>query len=171
MLAQGTSAGYEEQGLRKLARRGIAEAYLRALGRGTGGGVDAGSLQRGFAMAEWLAGSSVQQALSDAAQRTRFSDPRLQELLRQEQDIGRELDVLYRYINQQASEPRQTPQVNEQMRQRIARLSQQRQQLRLPLRQSPRRADGAAARRRRSPSGDEDEIFVQILSTSGGSYV
>ena len=101
-------------------------------------GADAGSLQRGFAMAEWLAGSSVQQALSDAAQRTRFADPKLQELLRQEQDLGRELDVLYRYINQQASEaePRQTPQINEQMRQRIARLSQQGQQLRLQLRQS-----------------------------------
>lgn len=178
MLAQGTSAGYEEQGLRKLARRGIAEAYLRALGRGTGGGADAGSLQRGFAMAEWLAGSSVQQALSDAAQRTRFADPKLQELLRQEQDLGRELDVLYRYINQQASEaePRQTPQINEQMRQRIARLSQQGQQLRLQLRQSfpqyeqmvrPRPPTTAQIAERL----DEDEVFVQILSTAGGSYV
>ena len=55
-------------------------------------------------MAEWLSGSSVQQALNDAAQRTLFPDPKLQEMLRSEQDLQRELDVLYRYMNQQSSQ-------------------------------------------------------------------
>lgn len=174
MTPQGTSAGYEEQGLRKLARKSIAEAYLKALGNGA----DEKALERGFSMAEWLSGSSVQQALSDAAQRTRFSDPQLQEALRSEQDIQRELDVLYRYMNQQASEAaaKQTPQVNEQMRQRMTQLSQQRQQQRLQIRKSfpqyeqmvrpsPPTVKEIAAQLR------DDEIFVQILSTSVGTYV
>jgi CHAT domain-containing protein len=174
MTPQGTSAGYEEQGLRKLARKSIAEAYLKALGDGA----DAKALERGFTMAEWLSGSSVQQALSDAAQRTRFTDPALQEALRNEQDIQRELDVLYRYMNQQAAESgaRQTPQVNEQMRQRMTQLSQQRQQLRLQIRKSfpqyeqmvrpsPPSVKEISSRLR------EDEVFVQILSTSLGTYV
>jgi CHAT domain-containing protein len=174
MTPQGTASGYEEQGLRKLARKSIAQAYLKALGDSA----DAQSLERGFAMAEWLSGSSVQQALSDAAQRTRFPDPALQELLRTEQDIGRELDVLYRYMNSQASEAvaKQTPQVAEQMRQRVADLSRQRQQLHLEIRKLFPQYDQMI--RPRPPSVKElstqlgeDEVFVQTLSTEGGTYV
>lgn len=174
MAPQGTMTGYEEQGLHKLARKSIAEAYLKALGDRA----DAASLARGFAMAEWLSGSSVQQALSDAAQRTRFPDPQLQDALRREQDIQRELDVLYRYMNQQASAAsvKQTPQVAEQMRQRVAQLAQQRQQLHLQIRQSfpqyeqmvnprPPTVKDVAAQLA------DDEVFVQILSTSLGTYV
>lgn len=174
MTPQGTAAGYEGQGLRKLARHSIAEAYLKALGDKA----DTPSLERGFAMAEWLSGSSVQQALTDAAQRTRFPDPKLQEALRNEQDIQRELDVLYRYMNQQtsASAVKQTPQVAEQMRQRVAQLSQQRQQLHRQIRQQFPQYDQMI--RPRPPTVKEvaaqlenDEVFVQTLSTSQGTYV
>lgn len=174
MTNKDSSTGSEEQGLHKLARKSIAEAYLKALGNGA----DTQALERGFAMAEWLSGSSVQQALSDAAQRTRFTDPQLQEALRSEQDIQRELDVLYRYINQQGSEAaaRQTPAVTDQMRQRIAQLSGQRQQLHQQIRKSfpqyeqmvrpqPPSVKEIAARL------GEDEVFIQSLSTSLGTYV
>lgn len=168
------SAGNEDQGLRKQARKSVAEAYLRAIGNSA----DAQALQRSFAMAEWLSGSSVQQALNDAAQRTRFTDPRLQEALRNEQDIQRELDVLYRYINQQRSDVTggQNPAVIEQMRQRIAQLSGQRQQVHQQIRQSFPQYEQMV--RPRSPTVKEiaarlgdDEVFVQSLSTSQGTYV
>ncbi|MEI8169482.1 MAG: CHAT domain-containing tetratricopeptide repeat protein [Rhodoferax sp.] len=174
MTPQGTAAGFEEQGLRKLARKSIAEAYLKALGDSA----DASALARGFAMAEWLSGSSVQQALSDVAQRTRFPDPQLQELLRSEQDIQRELDVLYRYMNQQSTQASdlQTPQVADQMRQRVAQLSQQRQQLHLQIRKAfPQyeqmvRPHPPTVKEIAAQLGD-DEVFVQTLSTSLGTYV
>jgi CHAT domain-containing protein len=174
MSPQGTASGFEEQGLHKLARKSIAEAYLKALGDRA----DAPSLERGFAMAEWLSGSSVQQALSDAAQRTRFPDPKLQEMLRNEQDIQRELDVLYRYMNQQSTQAaaQQTPQVAEQMRLRVAELSRQRQQLHLQIRQLFPKFEQMV--RPRPPTVkevaaqlEEDEVFVQTLSTSQGTYV
>lgn len=175
LMASGESPeGNEDQGLRKLARKSVAEAYLKAIANGA----DAQALERGFAMAEWLSGSSVQQALNDAAQRTRFTDPRLQEALRNEQDIQRELDVLYRYINQQGSEAtaRQTPAVTEQMRQRIAQLSGQRQQLHQQIRQSFPQYEQMV--RPRPPTVKEiaallgeDDVFVQCLSTSLGTYV
>ena len=174
MTPQGTASGFEEQGLRKLARKSIAEAYLKALGDRA----DTAALERGFAMAEWLSGSSVQQALSDAAQRTRFPDPKLQEMLRNEQDIQRELDVLYRYMNQQSTQSavKQTPQVAEQMRQRVADLSRQREQLHLQIRKLFPQYEQMI--RPRPPTVKEvaaqladDEIFVQTLSTSLGTYV
>ncbi len=174
MVSEERSEANEDQGLRKLARKSVAEAYLKAIGNGA----DAQMLERGFAMAEWLSGSSVQQALSDAAQRTRFTDTRLQEALRSEQDIQRELDVLYRYINQQDAEAaaRQTPAVIEQMRGRIAQLSAQRQQLHQRIRQSFPQYEQMV--RPRSPTVKEiaallgeDEVFVQTLSTSLGTYV
>lgn len=175
MAPQGTTSSYEEQGLRKLARQCIAEAYLRALGQGNT--TDAQSLGRGFAMADWLSGSSVQQALSDAAQRSRIADPALQDMLRQEQDIGRELEVLYRYINLQASEAaaRQTPQVSEQMRQRIVQLSQQKQQLYGQMRKSFPRYEQMVRPRPPTPAQianwlRSDEVFVQFLSTTDGTY-
>jgi len=174
MTPQGTAAGYEEQGLRKLARKSIAEAYLKALGDSA----DTASLEHGFAMAEWLSGSSVQQALSDAAQRTLFPDPKLQEMLRSEQDIARELDVLYRYMNQQSAQAaaKQTPQIAEQMRQRVAQLSQQRLQLHLQIRKLFPKYEQMI--RPQPPTVKEvaaqladDEVFVQTLSTSLGTFV
>jgi CHAT domain-containing protein len=174
MTPQGTATGYEEQGLRKVARKSIAEAYLKALGDRA----DAQSLERGFAMAEWLSGSSVQQALNDAAQRTRFPDPKLQDMLRTEQDIQRELDVLYRYMNQQSTQAtaKQTPQVAAQMRQRVAQLSQQREQLHLQIRklfpqyEQMIRPRPPTVKELAAQLGD-DEVFVQTLSTSQGTYV
>jgi CHAT domain-containing protein len=174
MSPQGTSAGYEEQGLRKLARKSIAEAYLKVIGSDA----NAQALERGFAMAEWLSGSSVQQALSDAAARTNFTDPKLQDALRREQDIQRELDVLYRYMNQQSTEAsaRQTPQITQQMRQRLEELSLQRRQLNDQIsktfpqyeqmvRPRPPTVKDIAQRLR------DDEVFVLCLSTSIGTYV
>ena len=174
MANENSSAGSEEQGLHKQARKNIAEAYLKALGNGA----DAQALERGFAMAEWLSGSSVQQALSDAAQRTRFTDPQLQEALRNEQDIQRELDMLYRYINQQDNEAavKQTPAIAEQMRQRVAQLSGQRQQLHQQIKKAFPQYEQMV--RPRAPTVKEisarlgeDEVFVQSLSTSLGTYV
>lgn len=174
MTPQGTASGFEEQGLRKLARTYMAEAYLKALGHEA----DQAALARGFAMAEWLSGSSVQQALSDAAQRTRFPDPQLQAMLRNEQDIQREQDLLYRYMNQQSTQTsaQQTPQVAEQMRQRVAELSKQREQLHLQIRKLFPQYEQMV--RPRAPTVKEiaaqlgeDEVFVQTLSTSLGTYV
>ena len=174
MTPQGTMVGFEELGLRKLARKSIAEAYLKALGDSS----DTPSLERSFAMAEWLSGSSVQQALSDAAQRTRFPDPQLQELLRNEQDIQRELDVLYRYMNQQSAQSvaQKTPQVAEQMRARVARLSKERQDLHLQIRMLFPRYEQVVRPlpptvKEVAAQLGEDEVFVQTLSTSLGTYV
>lgn len=98
--------------------------------------------------------------------------------LRKEQDIQRELDVLYRYMNQQASESslKQTPQVAEQMRQQVAELSRQRQILHQHIKTTfpnyaqmvrplPPTAAQMAAQLR------DDEVFVQILSTENGTYI
>jgi CHAT domain-containing protein len=174
MTPQGASTGYEEQGLRKLARKSIAEAYLKSLGSSA----DANAQARGFAVADWLAGSSVQQALSEAAQRTRFADPRLQEALRGEQDIQRELDTLYRYMNEQESEDtvQKTPQVVAQMRQRVAQLSMQREKQHQEVRKlfpafdQMVRPSSANVRDIAAQLGD-DEVFVQVLSTSMGTHL
>ncbi len=174
MTPQGTSAGYEEQGLRKLARKSIAEAYLKSLGVSA----DAKAQERGFAVADWLAGSSVQQALNEAAQRTRISDPRLGEALRDEQDIQRELDTLYRYLNEQDSDDaaQKTPQIAAQMRQRMAELSLQRekrhQQVRklFPLFDQMVRPSSASVHDI-AVRLDQDEVFVQVLSTSMGAHL
>jgi CHAT domain-containing protein len=174
MTPQGASTGYEEQGLRKLARKSIAEAYLKSLGSSA----DATAQARGFAVADWLAGSSVQQALSEAAQRTRFADPRLQEALRSEQDIQRELDTLYRYMNEQESEDtvQKTPQVVAQMRQRVTQLSMQREKQHQDVRKlfpafdQMVRPSSANVRDIAAQLGD-DEVFVQVLSTSIGTHL
>ena len=174
MAPQGSAVGFEDQGLRKLARTSIAEAYLKSLGNAS----DTQSLERGFGVAVWLSGSTVQQALSEAAQRTRFPDPQLADALRSEQDIERELDVLYRYRNAQAgdSSARQTPEIADQMRQRIAQLSRQREELHLRIRKVFPKYDQMV--RPTVPSVKEvsgllreDEVFIQILSTSQDTYV
>ncbi len=174
MTPQGASTGYEDQGLRKLARKSIAEAYLKSLGSNT----DAKAQERGFAVADWLAGSSVQQALSEAAQRTRFADPRLQQALRGQQDVQRELDTLYRYMNEQESEEvvQKTPQVVAQMRQRVAQLSMQREKQHQEVRRLfPQydqmvRPSSANVHDIAAQLGD-DEVFVQVLSTSMGTHL
>ena len=174
MTPQGASAGFEEQGLRKLARKSIAEAYLKSLG----GSADANAQVRGFAVADWLAGSSVQQALNEAAQRTRFSDPRLQEALRGGQDIQRELDTLYRYMNEQDADDgvQKTPQIVAQMRQRVAQLSLQREKLHQQVRKLFPQFDqmvrpSSASVHEIAKRLGKDEVFVQILSTSTGSHL
>jgi hypothetical protein len=52
-----------------------------------------------FSVASFTSGSSVQQAINDAAARTKISDSALAELVRKDQDAARELEALYDFVS------------------------------------------------------------------------
>ena len=79
-----------------------------------------------FSVASFSSGSSVQQAINDAAARTKIGDPVLAELVRKDQDAARELDALYDFVSGSGEESKQLPEVMKVLEERIRSLEEQR---------------------------------------------
>ena len=79
-----------------------------------------------FSVASFSSGSSVQQAINDAAARTKISDPALAELVRKDQDTARELDAFYDFFSGASEESKQVPEVMKALEERIRSLEEQR---------------------------------------------
>lgn len=79
-----------------------------------------------FSVASFSSGSSVQQAINDAAARTKIGDPVLAELVRKDQDAARELDALYDFVSGSGEESKQLPEVMKALEERIRSLEEQR---------------------------------------------
>lgn len=170
----GAAGDLNDQGLQRLLRRDIAAAYLRAVSLAP----DAQRTDLGLRVADWVQSSSVLQALADAAARSAVSQPGLQDLLRREQDIRNEIEALYRYLNRQdnESEDRRTPQIAQQMRERVLVLQGEHRQARDVLAKSF--PDFDRLMRPQSPGTKEiasrlkpDEAFLQFLPTASATYV
>ncbi|OGR06567.1 MAG: hypothetical protein A2520_10855 [Deltaproteobacteria bacterium RIFOXYD12_FULL_53_23] len=133
---KGLQAGTENAGLRKLYRRLVFEAYLDALYPAMQKG-DEASIVEGFRIADNLRGSSVQQAVVDAAIRAVANMPGLGELIRQMQDGQRETVLLYDHIARQMDEApeRRNQQMVTQMRNRLLTLEKQHADLLASIRQ------------------------------------
>lgn len=134
--AKGLQAGTEDAGLRKIYRRLVYEAYLDALLPAMLKGEQA-AIAEGFRIADILRGSSVQQAVVDAAVRAMANVPGLGDLIRQMQDGQREIVSLYDYIARQMGEApeRRNPQVVAQMRSRLQAAEKEHEDLLMRIRQ------------------------------------
>ena len=99
----GAAEDFMNRGLRQMIRRAIFEAYLRAAASVPD---VAGTKPRALdalRVADHLMGSSVQEALNDAAPRSSV-DPRLQDLLRREQDLRQRVNALLAAFNRPADD-------------------------------------------------------------------
>ena len=86
-----------------------------------------------FSVASFTSGSSVQQAINDAAARTKINDPLLAELVRKDQDAARELEALYDFVSGSNDESKQIPEVMRALDERIRSLEDQRRSYKLAI--------------------------------------
>lgn len=93
----GAAEDFMSRGLRQMIRRAIFEAYLRAASAPTASGGNARALDA-LRLVDHLMGSSVQDALNDAALRSSV-DATLQDLLRREQDLRQRVNALLAAFN------------------------------------------------------------------------
>jgi CHAT domain-containing protein len=75
----------------------IIESYIGVLSRGNGGNDDVA--RETFALADAIRGQSVQKALSESSARSVAKDPALAELVRNEQDLGKEINAQLGALN------------------------------------------------------------------------
>ena len=79
--------------------RSFAEAYITLLSRGQAeGGEDRAAIEA-FALADAIHGQSVQRALAQSSVRAQIKDPALAELVRREQDLGKQVDAQLGTLN------------------------------------------------------------------------
>ena len=76
----------------------IVEAYIGLLARGGDGATGQVSLET-FALADAIRGQSVQKALSASSARSVAKDPALAELVRKEQDLGKQINAQLGALN------------------------------------------------------------------------
>jgi len=76
----------------------IVEAYISLLARGQAGDGDATAVET-FALADAIRGHSVQQALAQSSARMLVRDSALADLVRQAQDLGKEIDAQLGTLN------------------------------------------------------------------------
>ena len=126
---EGAAEGFSDHGIRRAYRRIIVEGYLEALARTPRGSAALGS---GFAVADYLLNSSVQEAVLESAARASIVIPGLGELVRKEQDVRNEARALTVFIEREAREPphRRLPKVADDMRKRLLELDAARRTLR-----------------------------------------
>ena len=119
----------ENLGYRKECREAVFAAYLEALANTPGEDVT-----QAMGPADWVRGSSVQEALADAAARAAASTPALANIVRLEQDAKNEVAGLRRYLAGDAGGANTPlPVIATQMRERIAVLENERQKLRVQI--------------------------------------
>ena len=115
----------ENIGIRKELREIVFAAYLDAMTNTTG--EDA---TQAIGAADWVRGSIVQEALSDAAVRAAASTPALADVVRREQDAKNEVAGIRRYLaGETGSANSPLPVIAAQMRERIAVLEGERTKL------------------------------------------
>lgn len=126
---EGAAEGFSDHGARRAYRRIIIEGYLEALARTPRESAAIGS---GFAVADYLLNSSVQEAVLESAARAGIAIPGLGELVRKEQDVRNEARTLTVFIEREAREPahRRLPKVVADMRKRLSELDAARRTLR-----------------------------------------
>jgi CHAT domain-containing protein len=134
-------------------------------------------IAEGFLAADLARAGSVQQALAQSAARA-SSEPALAEAVRREQDLGRELNGLYKYLAEQLSAPaaQQLPKVIADMRARIATIAAEQAKLAADIKQRfPAYANLIAPK---PPSIDEaraalreGEALVSMFSGDLATYV
>ncbi|MFO1269190.1 MAG: tetratricopeptide repeat protein [Rubrivivax sp.] len=173
MASDGLVAGLFERGIRNALRRAIAAAYLRSMATSGDRARQIGAL----AVADALVGASVQQALSEAALRTRV-DPALQSLVRREQDLRHRVEAVHQALNRPSDGDEQP--VDAELRRTLAAqlrsLHDEYLAARDALQQAlPRdiRADGSAAAQPRAIAAQlaAGEAFVLIWPADSATYV
>jgi CHAT domain-containing protein len=78
--------------------RNIVESYIGLLAKTDGNAADQASLES-FALADAIRGQSVQRALSESSARSVAKDPALAELVRSEQDLGKQINAQLGALN------------------------------------------------------------------------
>ena len=113
------SGDFVEDALRKKYKKFILESYIELLVQNSQNSPTDYSMV--FEIADILNSSAVQQSVSDAAIRTTTSNPKLAEIIREEQDAKNEVASLNTYIIGQSTEgfQKRNIQVLEQMRKRL----------------------------------------------------
>ncbi len=115
----------ENIGYRKERREDVFAAYLEALA-----GTPGEDVTQAIGAADWVRGSSVQEALGDAAVRASATTPALAGVVRREQDAKNEVAGLRRYLSgETGSANSPLPVIAAQMRERIAALEGERLKL------------------------------------------
>ncbi len=88
-----------EAAMRISRLQGFVESYIALLARRqTSGGDDSAAIET-FALADAIRGRSVQRALTQSSARTKINDPALAELVRQEQDLSKQIDAQLGTLN------------------------------------------------------------------------
>ncbi len=176
LLARADSTGRDTLDLSEKAsvRSLIFERYLEVIGADPA----KEDIATSFAASDALRGSSVQQALGDAAVRSAAHTSGLSELVRRAQDAGNELKALYGFLARQASETetRRVDTIAQTMRKRIQELEESRVQLQAEIARGfpeysrlvhpdlPTPADVAGALH-------ETEAFIAIFPTEQHTFV
>jgi CHAT domain-containing protein len=166
---------YDAAGLRRLYRRMILEKYLELASNLPPSGADMAAI---FRVADFLRGSSVQRALSEAAARSAASSEMLADVVRRDQDAMNELRGLYAFIAEQSGreQQRRVDAVVSQMRRRINVLEGTRRILKQEIAKQFPQYDRLVNPKPPSPAEvaqrlSDGEVFVSILPTQKFVYV
>lgn len=160
----------------------IIETYLHVLARVRGTPLEASrkldAAGEAFVVADVLRGQSVQQAMAASAARAAASTPELAQLVRQEQDVRKERDALYKILADLMSRPadQMLPQVVNSMQTRATDLDRQQKDLTQQIQRrfpdyadlaSPRPATIAAVQAVLRPG----EALISILPSSDRTFI
>ena len=170
------SGDFVEDALRKKYKKFILETYIELLVQNFQNSSTDSSMI--FEIADILNSSAVQQSVSDAAIRTTVSDPRLSEIIREEQDAKNEVASLNSYIIGQSTEGFQTRnvQVIEQMRKRLNELQLSRSKFKDQIQKDFPEYFQLIQPKSPSVKGiastlKMDELFISILPLESTTYV
>lgn len=170
------SGDYVEDSMRRKYKKFILESYIEFLAQNPQ--INVADSSTIFEIADILNSSSVQQSVSDAAIRTSVNNPKLLQIIRQEQDAKNEIASLNAYIIGQSTEgvQKRNVQVIEQMRVRLNEL----QQFRVKYKEQIQKdfPEYFQLIHPKSPSAKEiaatlksDELFISILPLENATYV
>ena len=167
---------FVETAFQRKTKRFILQGYMQLLAASAT--TQAKDAQTLFQIADQISGSTVQQALTEAAVRAGVNVPGLSDIIRKEQDARNEISSLSAYIANQNSESadKRNPQVVEQMRARKFELEKQRKEYKAQIQKSY--PEYFQLIQPKSPSHTEiaqqlkpDELFVSILPMEDKTYV
>jgi CHAT domain-containing protein len=170
------STDYQESPYRQDIKRMVIKAYLKLLSKSNSQNEQ--DSQEAFIAVNALIGSTVQQAISEAAARAGIKDPKLAEIVRKDQDAKNELTTLYSYITTQEGEgsSRRNPEIVKTMKNRIVDLEKFRKDIKAQIQTNfpeyfqllqpkiPSPADIASLLKL-------DELFISILPTEEETYI
>jgi len=171
----GAAEDFMSRGLRQMIRRAVFEAYLRAAATPSQtASVNTRALDA-LRVVDHLMGASVQEALNDAALRSSV-DPRLQDLLRREQDLRQRVNALLLALNRPADDGADTSELRrataERLREANAEYLAARDALQAVLpREARADASNAAAPAAIAAQLAPGEVFVMLWPAADATYV